>query len=279
MYNMIIKIFQERRRPMNYNINQQLKQIEKQEQRLLNKTDSAFMKSTIAPVRDNIQDKIPEKLKKTLNTAFYKGFQLVFKKGSPIIEKTYNKEKLEMDFDVNNYAVGKDFSKRHIKRLDKQSQQSSMVNTSFSVLEGGVLGVLGIGLPDIPLFLSVLVKTIYEIALSYGFQYSSDEEEVYLLLLISAAVSKGDKQKELDHELDNLGTNLDNNILLDLNSETQLKATSEVLSEALLTAKFIQGIPIVGIVGGAVNYNIISKVSNYARIKYKKRYLLKKLGQ
>jgi len=46
-----------------------------------------------------------------------------------------------------------------------------MVNTSITVLEGGGLGLLGIGLPDIPLFIAVIMRTIYEVALSYGYDY------------------------------------------------------------------------------------------------------------
>lgn len=262
---------------MKYSINQQIRHLEKQEQKILNKQVNPLIKSTIMPFMDKVQDIIPDKLETVLNTAFYKGFQLVFKKGSPYIEKTYNKERIQMEFDINNYAVDKEVSKLHMKRLDKKSSQSSTANSSFAVFEGGILGLLGIGLPDIPLFLSVIVKTIYEIALSYGFSYNTDEEEAFILLLISASIAKGDKQKDFDRDLENLGAQIDQNIVIDVDPDSYMKVTSEILSDALLTAKFIQGFPVVGVVGGAVNYNIINKISSYARIKYKKRYLKKKL--
>lgn len=194
-----------------------------------------------------------------------------------MIEKTYRKEKIELEYDINDYAIDKKINKRHMNRLDKQSVQSKLLNTSFSAVEEGVLGVLGIGLPDIPIFLSVIMKTIYEVALSYGFDYNTAEEKNYILLLICGAITKGDKQKEFDHQIEELGAELDYNILVHVNVEDQMKITSEVLSEVLLTAKFVQGIPIVGAVGGIVNYNILNKISSYARIKYKKRYLQKKL--
>ena len=44
----------------------------------------------------------------------------------------------------------------------------------------------------------------------------------------------------------------------------------------MLTAKFIQGIPIVGAIGGVVNYSIIKRIGEYASLKYKKRYLNRK---
>lgn len=256
---------------------QQMKHLEKKENKLLNQQENPFIKSTIAPAVGKIQEKIPEKLKSTLNSAFYKGFQLVFERGTSYIEKTYNKDKLEMEYDINNYAVDKKPNKSHMGRLDKTSLQSKLLNTSFSVVEGGVLGFLGVGLPDIPLFLSVVIKTIYETALSYGFGYETKEEKVYILLLICGAITKGEKQKGFDEYLEKLGAQIDQNIVTDVDLDGQMKITSDVISDALLTAKFIQGIPIVGAIGGAVNYSILNRIASYATVKYKKRYLRKKI--
>ena len=262
---------------MKNQLNEQIKRLERQENKLLNQSENLFIKSTINPIVDKVENKIPQKLKSTLDSAFFKGFQLVFEKGTTIIEKTYNKEKIAMEYDINDYAVDKKSNKRHIKRMDKQSVQSKLLNTSISALEGSVLGLVGVGLPDIPIFLSIVMKTIYEVALSYGFGYETDEEKEYILLLICGAVTKGEKQKSFHKEIDELGNMMDQNIIVSVNLEEQMRQTSGVLSEVLLTAKFVQGIPIVGAVGGIVNYNILNKISSFARLKYKKRYLSKKL--
>lgn len=262
---------------MNQELSKQLRQIELQEQKLLNSSDNAFIKGTVSPLMNKVQDKIPDKLKNTLNTAFYKGFQLVFDKGTVYIEKTYNKEQIELEYDINNYAVNKKMNKKHMKKLDWHSKQTKLVNTSLSVLEGGVLGLLGVGLPDIPLFISVLVKTVYETALSYGYQYNTPEEKTYILLLINSAITKGNMQKEYNNQLELLGERIDSNIDVEINLTSQMKDTSDHLADALLTAKFLQGIPIVGAIGGAVNYSIVNSVANFAGLKYKKRYLLKKV--
>jgi hypothetical protein len=82
---------------------------------------------------------------------------------------------------------------------------------------------------------------------------------------------------DLNKKLELLSDRLDHNIEAQVDVNTQMKETSKALSEALLTAKFIQGIPIVGVVGGAVNYSTVNRVAKFARIKYKKRYLLNKL--
>ncbi|HHV10163.1 MAG TPA: EcsC family protein [Clostridiales bacterium] len=255
-----------------------MKHLDRQENKLLNKPESSLMKTTITPMKEKIEGLIPKQLKSTLNAAFYKGFQLIFEKGNAYIEKTYDKEKLSLDFDVNNYALDKKLNQRHMRRLDKASTQSRLVNTSFSVAEGGILGFLGVGIPDIPLFLAVIIRTLNEIALSYGFNYETEEEKTYTLLLICGAISKGEKQKEYNRKVEELGNQIDLDIVDDINFDEQMRITSDLFSETLLTAKFIQGIPVVGAIGGVVNYNIINKISSYARIKYKKRYLGKKLS-
>lgn len=259
-------------------LSKQLAILEKQEQKFLNHTDSEFMKANFTPVVNKIQAKIPAKLQATLDAAFYMGFHLVFEKGSTLIEKTYNKEKIAVQYDLNNYAIEKYMKKKFLKTLDKSSKHSKTINESISAIEGGVLGLLGIGLPDIPLFLGVIVKTINEIALSYGFQYTSTEEKAYLLYLICVTMSKEDQRKAYDQKIEHLGQAIDTHTPISIDLEAVMKETSDLLSNTLLTAKFIQGLPIVGVIGGVVNPLMINKIGKYARIKYKKRYLLGKIN-
>lgn len=255
----------------------QLSNAQKQENKILNQKENAFIKGKMKPALDKLQDKIPEKLKSGLDTAFYKGFQLVFQKGYTVIEKTYDKEKLEIEHDLNNYAIDKHSSKRHLRKLDRFSNQSNALNQSIAALEGGVLGLLGIGLPDIPIFISVMIKTINEIALTYGYQYDTEDEKIYMLYLICGALTKEEQQKEYSEKLDSIGRSIDSSAKLNYDLEEVMKETSNLLSSTLLTAKVIQGIPLVGILGGAVNPVIISKLGKYAKIKYKKRFLQKKI--
>ncbi|WP_394525929.1 EcsC family protein [Lacrimispora sp. JR3] len=259
----------------NRQFDKQMKRIKKEEENLLKKKENSFYKAAIGPVADKMERFIPGKLKAALETAFYKGFRLVFEKGNFYIEKTYDKDKIQLEYDLNNYALGKRTERKYMKRLDRYSMQSQRINSSISVIEGGVLGALGIGLPDIPLFLSLVLKSVYEIALSYGYNYETQEEKAYILLLIRTAMTKQEKQKEFNQKLEELGACIDSGIVSEIDLEESIKTTSSIFSEALLTAKFIQGIPVVGAVGGIVNYNIIRKISRFAGVKYKKRYYMK----
>lgn len=263
---------------MNKELKKQLKRLNKKENRILTKKHNNVFKSKFSPVIDKIQDRIPLKLKTTLEAAFLKGFQLVFTKGTSYIEKTYNKDKIQLEYDLNNYALKKEINRRHIKNLDKKSNRSKRINSSVAILEGGVLGILGIGLPDIPLFISVIIKSIYEVALSYGYDYNSEEEKAYILLMICGAMTQGDRQKYFNDKIDQLGDRIDQRTSVEIDLTDNMEITAAVLSEAMLTAKFIQGVPIIGVMGGIVNYSILKRIGKYASIKYKKRYLLNKAG-
>ena len=51
------------------------------------------MPARTAGWQEKITRYVPQKLEATLHTAFYKAFELIFDKGTPVIEKTYQREK------------------------------------------------------------------------------------------------------------------------------------------------------------------------------------------
>lgn len=120
------------------------------------------------------------------------------------------------------------------------------------------------------------MKNIYEIALSFGYSYDKREEKAYILLLICAAMEEGKRQLKFNEQVDNLGKKIDKKEANEVDLEELIRTTANILAEAMLTAKFIQGMPVVGLVGGVVNYRLIRKIGKYAKLKYKKRYLYKK---
>lgn len=255
-------------------LKKQIKLVEKKEAKFMNKSENEFFKTKISPILNKIEDKIPDKLEETLNKAFYKGFQMVFEKGTKYIEKTYNKQRIELEHEVNNLMLERSLSKCNFKNMDRQVNMCKLKNASISVVEGGALGVLGIGIPDIPIFISVIIKTIYEIALNYGFDYNSKKEKYYILLLICAAMTTGSQQKRYNQQIELVEKSLRDDIEIEVDLKEQMKITSQVLSNKLLVAKFIQGVTILGVFGSVLNYSVINKIGEFAGYKYKKRYLV-----
>lgn len=231
---------------------------------------------TSSALQQKLEEKIPEKLEETLNTAFIKAFDLVFEKGTGLIEKTYNKDQQKTDYQVREYAAGLKESRKTVKAFGRQSQGTRMKNLMISGVEGVGLGLLGIGLPDIPLFTAVILKSVYEIALSYGFEYESEKEQWFILKMIETALKKGE---ELERNNSLLNAWIDQNGIGETvkGRKEQSKETAAALAEALLYMKFLQGIPVVGIAGGAADTVYLKKITDYAELKYKRRFLRKKI--
>ena len=220
-----------------------------------------------------LEEKVPDKLQQTLDTAFEKAFHLIFEKGTGVIEKTYNKEALEKAYKVNLYADEVYGTRKSLRKFTKNANKAGNTNVLLSGAAGMGMGLLGIGLPDIPVFTGMILKSIYEIALHYGFEYESEEEKYFILLLIEGAVSCGDLYTRMDNLIEDY---IRMPQLPETYSQTtQIQKTSSMLSKELLYMKFLQGIPVVGVVGGAYDVVYMKKISEYARIKYQKRFLLK----
>lgn len=214
--------------------------------------------------------KVPPKLQSTLNTAFSKAFRLIFEKGTVMIEKTYKRDEAERQFKVNCYAIELKEDRKGLRQFAKQAGWAGQGNLLLSGLEGIGLGVLGIGLPDIPLFTAMLLKSVYEIALHYGCGYDSPEEKHFILQLIQTSLSYGD---ELVAGNLSLNAQIETGPLPEASQDAQLERTAAALSMELLCMKFLQGIPLLGAVGGLYNPICLQKVQSYARLKYARRFL------
>lgn len=230
------------------------------------------------PLRAAIEEKIPAKVEDELKKAFCKAFEVVFDKGTGLIEKTISAEELEKDFQVRDYALDLRRSHRGLAMMEADAMFSSLVGTLVSAAEGVGLGALGIGLPDVVLFVAMVLRAAYETALRYGFAYDTDAERLFILTLLEGAMVKGEAWTGCNGRIDAM---LIRRKLPQPTAEqlsAQLRRTSDAFALDMLAAKFIQGLPIVGIAGGLTNPVYYNRITRFVRMKYKKRYLLNKLN-
>ena len=225
---------------------------------------------------------IPKKLSGTLDAAFAKGFALIFEKGTGIIEKTYNKEKKKANFQVNTYASELMADKQSVRQFTKQAKSARATNLLVSSVEGVGLGLVGAGIPDIPLFAAVVLKSVYEVALSYGYDYQTDEEKVFILKVIEVAMYDEEKfveeNAELNALIDEIVADGDTLAGYEVDKEAQIKLTARALSHEMLYTKFLQGQLIIGIAGGIFDPVYVNRISNYAVLKYRRRFLRNKVS-
>lgn len=248
---------------------------EKEWDKLLKKEEKflqGLQKEQKSMLQQKIEQKIPQKLEDTLQSAFCKAFYMMFEKGSGWIEKTIS-EDLALEYDVNEFRMQQAPTKQSWKKLKKSSGKKGNLNAMMTTVEGVALGIFGIGLPDIPIFIGMVLKGLYETAIGYGFEYRTEEEQIFLLWLICGALGKEGLQEEANKKLDLW---IMEGTAPSYDKKKEIEKAADAMAFGMLTLKFIQGMPIVGVLGGAMNPLIYHKIQKYATFKYQKRYLRKK---
>ena len=246
------------------------KAIEKREQRLaklaLQGKDSAW--------KGKLEEKVPPKVSRALEAAFCKAFALVFEKGTGIIEKSYDSADLRQAYIRREEGVRQTMDRRSLRRVQGEARTGESRNLLLTTVEGIGLGALGIGLPDIVLFVGMLLKGIYETALRYGFSYDTPEERLWILKAMEASLTKGSGWLERNQAVDQI---MACSVVPDQEAlKRQRDRTAQTFAMDMLLLKFVQGLPLVGVLGGVGNPVYYRRVLRYVALKYRKRYLFQK---
>lgn len=251
-------------------VEKELKVVARQEQAL----HRAATRQKTPRWKTELRDKVPEKVYDNLEKAFCKAFELVFDKGTGWIEKTYNAQAMRSDHAVHDFAFQVKADRKSLKNLRRDAKGDTLRSMFVTGAEGIGLGVLGIGLPDIVLFVGMLLQGMYKTALHYGFAYDTPEERYFILLLMQTAMQKGSEWEACDHDVEQLMQAMDQAQPVTLSLDDQRTRTAQAFAADMVVSKFIQGLPLVGVIGGATNPIYYNRVMKYAELKYRKRYLL-----
>lgn len=217
-----------------------------------------------------LRGKIPDKTREKLEWAFGKAFAIVFTHGVGVIEKTYNSKKLGRSYISRELAMLIDDD---LSAFDNASRASKVRNMLITTIEGAGLGALGIGLPDIVLFVAMLLRSVYETALQYGFTYDKPEDKLFILTMLETAMLSGKDWVERDAAVELMAECPEATTPTEGAINEQLQRTAAAFTTDLLVLKFIQGLPVVGLVGGLGNPVYYRKVMSYVELKYRRRYV------
>ena len=88
-----------------------------------------------------LEEKVPEKVYTSLEQAFCKAFALVFEKGTGIIEKSYDRDALEKDYAVRDFAVQVKGDRRTLRRFPKENRGANAKNLLIVTGESKFLAV------------------------------------------------------------------------------------------------------------------------------------------
>jgi len=225
-----------------------------------------------------VKNKIPRKIRIGLEDVFREVFVMIFNDGTFVIEQTYDRKAMERKHRIRQYIIDINGEQDDLQRLCRASASRNVLNATVTAAEGIGLGLLGVGIPDIILFLGMLLRGIYETAINYGYDYRSSSEKYFILKMMETVLLRGDARKAGHSELNRMITEQTVGRMTIKDMNDQIRKTSSAFASDMIVLKFIQGVPIVGAIGGIGNPVYYQKVMRYVRLMYKKRYLCEHSG-
>jgi uncharacterized protein (DUF697 family) len=143
---------------------------------------------------------------------------------------------------------------------------------SAAAAEGAVTGFGGIvlGIADLPLWLSIKMKMMFEIAANYGFDTKDYRERIYIMYIFQLAFSS-QKHRNKVYRMVADWENHKHNLPGDIN-KMDWRPFWEEYRDHLDLAKLLQLIPGVGAgIGAVVNYKLTTRLGQYAMNAYRMR--------
>ncbi len=156
--------------------------------------------------------------------------------------------------------------------IEQKVRKKIEVFSKTAAAEGAVTGYGGIllGLTDLPLWLSIKIKLLFEIANLYGFSLSDYKERIFLLQIFQLTFSRQKQRKAIFKRLQNW-EKIKLKMPDDIN-QFDWRTFQIEYRDYLDVAKLLQLIPGFGaIVGFYINHKLTKKLGEYAMNSYRLR--------
>lgn len=217
-------------------------------------------------IEREIEARIPAAVRENLQNAFREAFTTVVRDGGGVIRSSVPEEAARRQYE----AICRALASPAGGRVESPAAGRSAVLAS---LRAAGLGLVGIGLPDIPVFAGVLVRAAARIAMDYGFSPWVRREQVLTLLIFRTGLITGPErlaaERRLAAVLDGAGEPLPD-------GETLAAEVADRLAASLLAAKFLQGMPIAGAAGGLWDGRVTHRLLSHTDLCCRRRFLAKR---
>ncbi len=161
--------------------------------------------------------------------------------------------------------------------IENKVRKKIDIYSKTAAAEGAVTGYGGIlmGLTDLPLWLSIKIKLLFEIATIYGYDLTDYRERLYLLYIFQLTFSRHKQSREVFIRMQNWRVEQER-LPKDIN-QFDWRTFQIEYRDYLDLAKLFQLIPGLGaIVGFYVNHHLTRKLGIYAMNAYRMRRFDKK---
>ncbi|MDQ0232302.1 EcsC family protein [Metabacillus malikii] len=164
---------------------------------------------------------------------------------------------------------------KNVNALTFEEREKLVLNTietykKTAAIEGASTGAGGIllGMADFPLFLSIKMKFLYEVASIYGYNTKEEKERLFLLYIFQLAFSSETYKAQTLNLIENWEEN--NQSIEDVD----WRIFQQEYRDYIDLVKLLQVLPGIGaVVGGVANYNLVQHLGECAMNCYRLRML------
>ena len=178
----------------------------------------------------------------------------------------------------SEYTTASPLADGTLEEREKKVRRTITIYKNTAATEGAITGFGGIllGLADFPLWLSLKMKLLHEIATLYGFDVREYKERIYILHIFQITFSSQRHRNKIIRILENWGHEQEN-LPKDI-SEFDWRTFQLEYRDYIDIAKLLQLIPFIGApVGAYVNHRLTQKLGKTAMNAYRLRWTSQKL--
>jgi EcsC protein family len=252
---------------------QQLKEIEKWEK----DQKSLFFWEKIGRIPFMILDKItPKFIHEKIGVVLDELSKYVNVGGQYLVSVPSSLTKMSKQLEIEELTDIENVNQLSIEQMDKASNAFITSRKQFATVQGATTGFGGIFTLaiDVPILLGLTLKTLQEIAISYGYDPNDQEERIFIIKCLQFTSSDIVGKKAILEEL----TNIEGK-----KGFSQIEGWREVFytyRDNMGWKKLFQMVPIAGLIFGAyLNKQAISDVGEAGKMLYKKRRIMERLNQ
>ncbi len=221
-------------------------------------------------------DSLPAVHREGLDLAFSQSLAFLMNPQSNILADFICREDMEARFHQLDRAVDLDPGFQALGHMEREAARLNNMDFSVAALEGLGFGTVGVGSPETVILCALMLRTLYETALVYGFNIDHPWEKDLALMLLSAAFSSGEDAYQEQRELTRVLKGLAEGVTPEIDRDRRLRAAASRMAGSMSLQKFIQGIPVLGAAGMFFNSAAMNRLQTLSRCVYKQRYLCMK---
>ncbi len=178
----------------------------------------------------------------------------------------------------SGFTTGKPLADATLEEREVKVKQRIKIYKNTAATEGALTGAGGIllGLADFPLWLTLKMKMLHEIASLYGYDVKEYKERIYLLYIFQLTFSSNRQRKKVLELLEDWGRQ--ENTLPENINEFDWRTFQLEYRDYIDVAKLLQLVPGIGApIGAYVNHRLTKKLGVAAMNAYRMRWKSQKM--